>query len=333
MRYHTKEYYTLMMALGAADSYEPVVDKEYTEEDIKELYQKALDKYIEEERAEYDEPPELFVDEDEDEEDLEDFDPEDYTFLVAEYTDDEEEPELITRHPSSLDELRELKMQIIDYALSAYENRPPFDEEEAREDFEEMYNDNLEEPDEDLPEWVRESVDSRILAMWFLPEKIYRKLSAEDEANEKRFEELDERADEALEELREALPDEYADIMDVLEDLESADVMEAKTGSGDIELTVLGWSDEGDDELRLLKFTDAELIEDEGLVVRAWEDEDGDPESDCELLYSEIYKEGGRPEVHMLFDNNGLKYLTFRCSEVHAYRVRRGRNKEIAAIV
>ena len=61
MRYYTKEYYTLMMSLGTADLYEPVIDKDYTDEEIEELYQKALDRYIEEERASYDEPPELDV--------------------------------------------------------------------------------------------------------------------------------------------------------------------------------------------------------------------------------------------------------------------------------
>ena len=63
MRYYTKEYYTLMMALGVADMYEPVIDKEYSDEEIEELYQKALDNYVEELRASYDEPPEFDFDE------------------------------------------------------------------------------------------------------------------------------------------------------------------------------------------------------------------------------------------------------------------------------
>lgn len=294
MRYHTKEYYTLMMALGAADSYDPIVDMDYSEADIEELFNRAKDKYIEEERADYDEPPVIYIDEDDDGFGL----------------DEEEIAELIEE----------------------YENREPFDEEETAEEFDEMYRDNLEEPDEDLPEWVREAVDPRILAMYFMPEKIFRKLAAEDEANEERFDFLDEKADEAFEELRENLPEEYVDIMDILEDLEDAYVIDTQIG-GDIELTVLGWDDEGDDEIRLLRFTNAKILEDEGVKAHAWEDEDGDTESDCELLYSEIYMEDGKPEVHMMFDNEGLKYLTFRCDEVHVFRVRTAKHKEIAAIV
>ena len=63
MRFYTKEYYKLMMSLDAAELYEPVIDKEYSEEEIQELYQRALDRYIEEERASYDEPPEFDIDE------------------------------------------------------------------------------------------------------------------------------------------------------------------------------------------------------------------------------------------------------------------------------
>lgn len=285
MRYHTKEYYTLMMSLGTVELYDPVVDREYTDEEIEELYQQALDKYIEEERADYDEPPVLYVDED-DEDD-----------------DDDDEEDVID----------------IEVLINEYVNREPFDEREAADEFEEMFRDNLEEPDEDLPEWVRETVDPRILAMYLMPEKIYRKLAEQDEANEEKFDEMDERADEALEELRESLPEDYQEFMEELEELEDATVIDARTNGDKLELTLLGWDDEGDEEERILRFTGVEVIEEEGLRVDVWEDEDGDTCSDCELLYSELYMTDGRPEVHMLFDNNGLKYLTFRCAEAAAF--------------
>ena len=280
MRFYTKEYYTLMMGLGTVDMYEPIIDKDYTDDEMEELYQKALDKYIEEERASYDEPPVLFVDEDGNAEDLEDFEAE----------------------------------------VEEFENREPFDEKEAAEEFEDLYKDNLEEPDEDLPDWVKETVDPRILAMYFMPEKIYRKLAEEDKANEEKFEALDEKADEALEDMRGDLPEEYEELMDLLEELENAYVIEAAIGSGEIELKLEGWDDEGEEAVFKLRFDEAEVLENEGIEAHSEKDEDGDIESDCELLYSEIYVEDGRPEFHMLFDNNGLKYLTFRCAEAHVYR-------------
>jgi hypothetical protein len=263
-----------------ADMYEPVIEKDYSDEEIEELYQKALDNYIEEERACYDEPPELDFDGD--------YDPEYVEMMKAEFEE--------------------------------YENREPFDEEEAAEDFRENYEDNLEEPDGDLPDWVKEEVDPRILAMYFMPEKIYRKLAEEDKANEEKFEALDEKADEALEDMRGDLPEEYEELMDLLEELENAYVIEAEIGSGEIELKLEGWDDDGEEAVFTLRFDEAEVLENEGVEAHAEKDEDGDIESDCELLYSEIYIEDGRPEIHMLFDNNELKYLTFRCAETHVYR-------------
>lgn len=280
MRFYTKEYYTLMMELGVSELYEPIIDKDYSDEEIEELYQKALDRYVEEERADYDEPPE--------------FDPDE------------------AADPEYAEMLRE--------ELEEYENREPFDEQEAAEEFRETYEDNLEEPDEDLPEWVREAVDKRILAMYFMPEKIYRKLTEEDAANEERFEALDERADEALEEMRGNLPEELEELMDTLEELESSDVVSAVIGEGEIELKMGGWDEDGEEVLYTLRFDEAEIIENDGVAVNSWVDEDGDVMSDCEFLYAEMYSGDGRPEVHMMFDNGGLKYLTFSCSDAYAYR-------------
>jgi hypothetical protein len=283
MRFYTKDYYTLMMSLGTATLYEPVIDKDYTDEEIEELFQKALDRNVEEERATYDEPPELFYDEDGNPENLEDF---------------------------ALE-------------MAEYEDRPPFDEEESASNFEEVYNDNLEEPDEDLPQWVRETVDPRILAMYFMPEKAYRKLVEEDEANEEKFDELDERVDAAYEEMREVLPEDYEEVLDTLDELESSYVISFAAEGDEIEMKLEGWDEDGEELTYKLRFDEVEVIENEGVDVHSDLDEDGDLDSDCELLYSELYIEDGRPEVHMLFDNNGLKYLTFRCSEVYTYQERK----------
>lgn len=282
MRYHTKEYYRLLMAQGASDLYEPVIEKEYTDAEIGELYQKALDEYIDEERALYDAPPEMPVELAEDA-------PEDIRLMWAQMHADE---------------------------MEIYENRLPFDEDEAREEFEEIYRDNLEEPDEDLPDWVNEAVDPRILAMYRMPEKIYHRLVAEDEANEEKFEEMDDRADEALEEIADSLPPECADLMESLEELEDCYVVGTDIGDDSIVLRFTDWDDEGEETETAISFGGVEILENEGVAAKVWLDEDGDQESDCEFLFGEVYDEDGRTEVHMLFDNNGLKYLTFRCAEI-----------------
>lgn len=282
MRYHTKEYYRLLMAQGASDLYGPVIDKEYTDAEIEELYQKALDDYVDDERALYDTPPEMPV-------------------VLS-----EEAPE----------ELRVMWEQLYAVSVETYENRPPFDEEEAREEFEELYQDNLEEPDEDLPDWVKESVDPRILAMYLMPEKTYLKLVKEDEVNEEKFEEMDDKADDALEEIASKLPLKCVDLMESLEDLEDSYVLRTEIGDENIVIEFTDWNDEGDETETVISFSGVEILENEGIKAKSRLDEDGDPESDCEFLFGEVYDEDGRTEVHMLFDNNGLKYLTFRCAEI-----------------
>ena len=127
-------------------------------------------------------------------------------------------------------------------------------------------------------------------------------------------------ADEAREDMRENLPEEFDELMDTLEELESSYVVGAVTDDDEIELKIEGFDDEGEEVIYTLRFDEVEILENEGINASPWTDEDGDTFSDCEFLFSEIYIEEGRPEIHMLFDNNGLKYLTFRCSEAYPYR-------------
>lgn len=279
MRIYTKEYYTLMMSLDVAELYEPVIDREYSDEEIEELYQKALDRHIEEERADYDEPPVLDIDDIDDPEALEFF-----------------------------------RMESLEY-----ENREPFDEDRAAKEFEEIYKANLEEPDEDLPDWVKETVDPRILAMYFMPEKIYRELSERDAVNEEIFDALDERVDEAYEDMAENLPEEYEELLSTLDDLEDSYVISIDRSGDELEMKLEGFDEEGEEAVFTLRFDGIEILEDEGAEAHKVLDEDGIEEYDCELLYSEVYVEDGKPEIHMMFDNNGLKYLTFRCAEAYAY--------------
>lgn len=305
------------MSLYASCPYEPLADKEnYTEEDIAEIYQQAMDRYVEEERADYDAPPGSFIDE----KDLEEFEPGDYTFFAPRLFDDAEPDDYSPRHPADRDELLNILDKIDAMSVEAFEKRPPFNEEAARAEFREKYINDLENPDMDLPDWVREVVDPRILAMDLMPEKIYRKLAAGDKANKKRFDVLARAADEAYEARMKELPRDYREFTEVLEDLEESCVVRADMESAIFgedeewfEILMVGWSDQGKEVPRTLKFMDPEFVEDEGLEINAW-DEDGCTKSDGRFICGELYLEDGIPEIHMLFENNGLRYLTLRCS-------------------
>ena len=311
MRFYTKEWYTLMDSIGNVDMFEPVLDKEYTDDEIEALYQDMEDKYVQEERDAYDEPPYIPYD-DEELADPEDFDPEDY--LIGIINEDGEEQDL--HHPESYRELLEYLKQETEREIREYENRLPFDEEEARSEFRENYKDYLEEPDEDIPEWVRKEVDVRLLAMGVLPEGVYKRLKAEEEKNEAAFDVLDAAADEAFEKMYADIPDEYTAMLDDFENVDGESVIEINEEDGDITVVLSGWDEGGEEERHSIIFEQAEVTEDEGLAVNVEIDEDGDIVSDCDLLFHEVYFDNGRFEVHMMFENNGLKYLTLSCSDI-----------------
>ena len=312
MRYYTKEWYTLLQQVGLSELFEPVLDKDYTDEEIEALYQDMMEKQVQEEHDLYDEPP--FVLTEEDEIDPEDFDPKDYFVGII-----DEDGEIEVRNPESYEEFLEFQKREMEEMLFDYENREPFDEEEARAEFAEDYQDNLEEPDEDIPQWIMDTVDPRLIAMWVLPESAYRRLAEEDAEMQERFDELDDAADEAMEDFYESITsDELADLIDDLEEM-TGDYVVAYIEAGDeIELSFSGWDEDGEEVRRSIFMNDAEILEKEPLDLQVETDEDGDTISNCDLVESEFYLEDDMFELHFLFDNEdeGLKYLTVRCGEI-----------------
>ena len=311
MRYYTKEWERLLEQQGASEMYEPVVDKEYSDEEINALYEDMMEKYVQEARTEHDEPP-YFMEELADLE-PDDFDPEDY--MIGRF--DEDGNEIEVRNPVSLEELLEFQEKEREALMIEFENRPPFDEQEAREEFEEEYRDNLEEPDEDLPEWVRGSVDKRLLAMYLLPEGVYKKLRAEDEKLEEEFNLLDDAADKALEKAWESIPDDLKPAAEELDERDGDYVTAIRKEDGDLLIDFVCWDDEGGQMMIEASFEAAEIIEDEGLSIECEKDEDGEIESNCELSAHEVYFENDRLEVHLMFENDDeLRYLTLSCSDI-----------------
>lgn len=311
MRFYTKEWSRLLDSLGTVDMFEPVIDKEYTDDEIAELYQDFMEKHVQEERSSYDEPP-LFIYEDEEAFDPDEFDPEDY--LVGDVDENGEEHNL--HHPEDIEELVRFERRMHILALEEYENREPFDEDEARSEFEENYRDFLEEPDEDIPQWVLDTVGRRLLAMGAMPEGAYKRLRAEEEEMQERFDELDAAADEALEDMYGEMPDEYQGLLEDFDELDGDYVISFAIEDGDAELELAGWDEDGEPVIRTAVFEGAEIIEDECAEIEASVDEDGDFTSSCDLEYHEIYFEDDRFEVHLLLNDGEPKYLTLSCDEI-----------------
>lgn len=328
MRYYTKEWYKLLQSIGTVDLFEPVIDKEYSDSEIEALYQDMLEKHVQEERDSYDEPPMFDLDEWMEDFPEEEFDPDDY--LISDFDEDGEE--INFRNPETYEELKQYQIDEYEREWKEFESRPPFDEEESVSDFEENYRDSLEEPDEDIPKWVLEEVDPRLIAIGVLPEGVYERLRAEEEEMQLRFDEIEELADAEydsyIEDIIEADPDALNDLpewlepdhlVSVIEDLNEIDsdyVLSTRDYAGDFEIEFLGWDDEGDDVIRTLIADSAEIIEIEDLHINAEPDEDGDVIPDCELAAYELYWDDEGFELHLMFDNNGLKYCTMKCKDI-----------------
>lgn len=309
MRYYTKEWHELLQSIGTAELFEPVIDKTYSDEDIELLYQTMMDKFVREAQEEYDTPP--FIDT----EDIieEDFDPEDY--LIADI--DENGNEVGLRHPASACELAEYRARELEYEMNEYENRAPFDAEEYIEEFRQDYEDNLAEPDTDIPEWIIDTVDPRLTALWLLPEGAYKRLLAEEKEKQARFDELDDAASDSLEEMYQMLPDDYVNLPDDFDCLDGDYVTELCSSEDGLEIRLAGFDEDGCEVCRSIIFEEPEIIEDEGLHIMAERDEDGDIITNCYLLEHELYFEDERPEIHMMFENDGLKYMTLSCGALY----------------
>ena len=281
MRVYTKEWHELSDYLVTVEDFEPVEDKEYTDAEIEALYQERLEKYLDDQRE-----------------------------MSREYPDD-------------------------DF----------FVEKDEIEFFEEMYNDSLEDPDEDVPAWIRESVDPRLLALGVLPESVYSKLKEELTLKQKRFDELEELAERMYEDGMhedDEHYEEYDEAEDVIGDIMGGYILDIRELDASVEIEYVTWDDGDDDEdddvdfedididdeedfedvqiRRIATFSGARVLEYEKPEIKAERDEDGDIESNCDLLDYELYYEADRLEVHMLLDNeeHGLKYLTLNCESVNA---------------
>ena len=303
MRVYTKEWHELSDYLVTVEDFEPVEDKEYTDADIESLYQKRLEKYLDEQKE-----------------------------MSLEYPDD-------------------------DF----------YDEKEEIEFFEELYKESLEDPDEDVPAWIRESVDARLIALGVLPESVYNKLKEEMVLKQKRFDELEELAERMYEDgLHEDDEhyEEYDETDDVIDDIMGGYILDIRELDDSVEIEYVTWDDgtddddeddddefedagiddEDDDDIdddvedadddddddeedfedvqirRIATFSGARVLEFEKPEIKSEYDEDGDIESNCDIIDYELYYEAGRYEVHMLLDNgeHGFKYLTLNCESVSA---------------
>lgn len=287
MKYFTKEWYELMQNIHYTEGFEALKDKDFTDEDIKDLYDKKLKEWIEEEKEAYDDKPDYsdFYEILESKE----FNPTDWLFV------DEKKKQVI--EPSSKQEVIEhLKLEE-KQAMKEYIKRKPFDENKSEKEFNEFYKSMLVANDM-LPKWVYEKVDKRLIALGYLPQKVFNKLKEQEIANKEKYDNIEKEAMNNLysQNISEEI---YANFNFHDEVIKS---FKSKDGNYIMKVT---HSDFIESYTVTVIFKDANIIEMEDLKF-----------GKSIYLYDEIYKLDDGYEVHIMYEYDGLKYLTIKCSEI-----------------
>lgn len=303
MRYFTKEWYELGYGLDYTSDFAVIEDKEYSEQEIEDLYRESELGFIEEERETYNEKPMKF-------QDLVDFSSLELTdILIADL--DEEGNHINERHPESLEELEKYQELENKRMEDEFKNRPDFNEDDAKDLFREYFEANLEASRYFLPEYVNEEVDERIVALGYMPKGVYEKLEAEEKLNEEEYERIFEESISIMEKEYEKISEEIQDPFYVHDGI----ISELEEAGSDIKMKLLGY--DLDDEFKNydLTFKNAEFLDLDELKF-------GLDEEEVAFLYHEMYAGDKGYELHILAGQYPeLKYITisFEDLEVESF--------------
>ena len=302
MKYYTKEWYNLMQCMDYTCGMKCIPDKEYTDADIKALYDKKLKKEIAKNRKMYNTPVPMewlyeLLEPDK-------FDPNNFLF------ENEETGEYF--HP----ETPEIAKAHIDEdcrrTQEKFEKRPPFDPQETVDFFAEVYHRLLRLNYLHLPEWAVQVVDKRLLALDYMPESVYRQLRKEEQKNKRAFERIMKKAEADLE--QQVIPGKVRDGFC----FHDAKLLSLKKVGANVELCLRkdGMWPDGTPYIRVI-FKDVTLFEREkGLVIRKRIGQYGEWEANYAYLYNELYCTETGYEIHMLLRGKELRYLTIGCGDV-----------------
>lgn len=323
MKYFTKEWYNLMQRLHytlcmrpIADKMSddnlgtqylsPVANKVYTDAEIEKLYKRKLAASIRHDRKEYDTPPQM-IEIDFDKCSLEDFDLEDYVWYDGE--------KLV--YPKSMDEVKRNYEEEYRRAKREFDLRPPFDPSGTIEMFERMYQGGLEYGYSSFPDWVRDEVDIRLIALGYLPKSVYDRLKVEQKRNRVEFNKINRAAEKTLRKQAKEIPERISQHFG----FHDGEIMTFRNIGDDIEMIVKVNGVVFDDETPYVRvtFIDGKVIERDSHLKfeRRKVDYDGEQrDAYCTWLYEGLYKTEDGYEAHMLLSEGELGYLTIACRDI-----------------
>lgn len=174
MKYYTKKWYQMLHNAFHLEMFKIVPDEKYSEEKICSLYEKKLEKRMEEERRFCDEPSHILS-----------------LYDKKHKVNDSSKNETGNKIQSLEESKESMEAEFLRKALNGQNT---FDPSAAAENFKAAYESSLRMVHYRYPEWVENEADPRLLAMGFMPEGIYKRLKQQEKENRKAFKIIDRKA-------------------------------------------------------------------------------------------------------------------------------------------
>lgn len=295
MKFFTKRWFNIMQIIDCSIGMKSIADKKYTDKDISALYDKKLKAEISRDRREYNEPPHG-IDIDFDNAELDDF-----AFFDV-------ETNTLTR-PASIEEVKREYEEEQARLDEEFANRPPFDPQETIERFENIYKARLRNGYLYFPDWVKDElvkdkVDVRLIALDYLPKSTFDRIKTEQRKNKVECDKIEREAKKVLGNESKKIPERILSEFGFHDGM----VLSLEQIRSELVMTIQKDGVSFDEQTPYAKviFTNGKIIErDENLMFE-----------NCIWLYDELYKTMNGYEVHMLFMENELRYLTISCDDI-----------------
>lgn len=280
MKFYTKEWYDLMQKTDYTTGLKAIPDKDYTDKEIRAFYESDLKKEIAHDKKLHKLMSNSYA--------------AGFDFLFGG----------IGNIPLSLDESK-----------PAAEKE--FDPTETIDCFKVSYQNLLRYAAENYPEWVSETVDKRLLALWRMPKSALERLKKEEKEAKRKFNSINRKAEKTLSEqniperIKNAFCYHDASVLKILKKGKNTFMYLRKDGY---------WPDDDTPYVKLCFKNVRWQEKEDGIVLRCTKDAEGFISSRCSYLYDEIYNVKDGFEFHMMFWCSGkLKYFTVCCEDVDIF--------------
>ena len=304
MKYYTKEWYELMQRQHYTSGLHKIPDKTYSDQEIQAFYDADLAAEVAHDEMLYNTPPNY---------DLYEsllaparFQPHIFLFV------NEETGEAF--HPETAEIARKYIEQERREREEAFEKRPPFDPAGTIKCFETCYKGMIRYCACGYPQWVRDTVDNRLLALHRIPETAYERLKTEEAENQKAFDKIMREAESVL------------DAQDIPVRIKAqlffhdACLLALKKNKADMELYLRkdgGWFDGTTPYIKIIFKNVSKLERENGFALRIKRNSEGEMISSCHYLYDELYRTDNGYELHILLaTSKALRYLTICCEDI-----------------